>query len=331
MKVMAIGTVMVDVMSVGLAAVAQPGEVVYTTVDTEIGGHPIDVAIDLIRLGHDPDSVAVVAAVGTGLFGNHARGIMADYGMRTFLQDVDSVDTGRNLVLSVMGEDRRFHLDPGANWWLEADHVISAASSWEPDFVTIRPGYTGIDLALEEIVGAMREACVLLDMMQPHPDRSPGYLDGALQHVDVIHCNRNEAMINARTSTLEDAVEWFLGEGPRLVLITDGDGGATAYTSDWQVAQGPFDVDVVDATGCGDAFCAGVIEWFERVGIDDLRSLDPGRLGELLLHAQAAGATAASAAGCTAGVSGSLRDRIIERQGAKIMADTEETSRARRK
>lgn len=331
MKVMAIGTVMVDVMSVGLSAIAQPGEVVYTSVDTEIGGHPIDVAIDLIRLGKDPESVAVVAAVGKGLFGTHVRGIMADHGMHTFLQDVDSIDTGRNLVLSVTGEDRRFHLDPGANWWLETEHVVSAVGSWEPDFVTIRPGYTGIDLALEEIVSPLRDVCVMLDLMQPHPERSPGYLDGALPFVDVIHCNQNEAMINARTSNLDDAVERLLGAGARLVLITDGAGGATAYTSAWEVAQPPFQVEVVDATGCGDAFCAGVIEWLEGIGTEVLGALDPDQLGDLLLHAQGAGATAASAAGCIAGVSGSLRDRMIDEQGPRITSNTRTAPRARSK
>lgn len=329
MKVMAIGTVMVDVMAVGLSAIAEPGEVVYTSVDTDIGGHPIDVAIDLIRLGKDPATVAVAAAVGPGLFGAYVRTIMAEYGMRTYLQEVASADTGRNLVLSVLGEDRRFHLDPGANWSLDAAHVASAVSSWEPDFLTVRPGYSGIDLALEELLSPLEGVGVMLDLMQPHPARPPDFIDQALPHVDVVHCNHREALINARTWNLHEAVERFIQAGVRLVLITDGAGGARAFTSSWEVAQDPFQVEVVDATGCGDAFCAGAIEWLEGAGTEALDVLAPEQLIDLLLLAQSSAATAASAAGCIAGVNGSLRERMIAEQGSGLAAHTSVTPRER--
>ncbi len=329
MRVMAVGTIMVDVMAVGLPAIAEPGDVVYTSVDTDIGGHPIDVAIDLIRLGRDPATVAVVAAVGSGLFGDHVRRVMSDYGMPTFLQEVESADTGRNLVLSVQGEDRRFHLDPGANWHLETAHVASALESWAPDFLTIRPGYSGIDLAVGELLSSLEDVCVMLDLMQPHPARAPHYLDDALSYVDVIHCNRREALINAGTSNLHDAVERFLGAGVRLVLVTDGAGGAHAYTPTWAVSQGPFQMEVVDATGCGDAFCAGAIEWLEGPGVDGLEDLTPEQLTDLLLLAQGSGVTAASAPGCIAGVSGSLRRRMIAEQGPSLTDQTSVAPRER--
>lgn len=331
MKVMAIGTVMVDLMAVGLAAIAKPGEVVYTSVDTQIGGHPIDVAIDLIRLGKDPATVAIAAAVGTGPFADYVRKVMAGYGMRTYLQHVQSADTGRNLVLSVLGEDRRFHLDPGANWSLDPAHVASALASWDPDLLTIRPGYTGIDLALVELLSPLEDVCVMLDLMEPHPVRPPDYIGGALPHVDIIHCNQREALINAGTSNLDDAVESFLRAGVRLVLVTDGPRGARAYTSEWEVAQGRFELDVVDPTGCGDAFCAGSIEWLEGVGTEELDALTPEQLSDLLLLAQGSGATAASAAGCIAGVSESLRDRLIAEQGSRLTTQTTVASRERRR
>ena len=151
MKVLATGTVMVDVMAVGLPAIAAPGEVVYTEVDTHIGGHPIDVALDLVQLGKNPNTVATALAIGNGPFGDFVRGVIEPYGTEQFLQDVTTTDTGRNLVLSVAGEDRRFHLDPGANWDLTAEHVISAIGEFEPDLFTLRPGYCGIDLGLPAV------------------------------------------------------------------------------------------------------------------------------------------------------------------------------------
>ncbi len=323
MRVLAIGTVMVDVMAVGLPSVAGPGEVIYTTVETHIGGHPIDVAIDLVKLGKAPDSVAVAAAIGHGPYGSFVREVIDGYEIPTFLQDVPHEDTGRNLVLEVVGQDRRFHLDPGANWLLDADHVAGALASWQPDFVTLRPGYSGIDLALVGLLSPIEDTVVLLDIMQPHPDRPPGFIREALLHVDIVHCNEREALINTGALTLESAVEEFLRAGVRLVLVTGGHQGARAFTQRWTVTQPGFLVDTVDATGCGDAFCAGVILYFEKVGLASFGELEPGQLTELLILAQAVGASAATAAGCVEGVAAETVEAILADQGNAVRTATQ--------
>ncbi len=327
MRVLAVGTIMVDVMAVGLPKVAEPGEVLYTSVDTRIGGHPIDVAIDLVELGHPLDSVAVVAAVGTGLFGSFVREVIDRYQIHTFLQEVEEEDTGRNLVLEVAGQDRRFHLDPGANRLLEAGHVSAAIGTWQPDLVTVRPGYTGIDLTLGDILAPLRDVVVMLDIMQPRPDRPAGYLLQVLPHVDLVHCNRREALINTGADTLEEAVDAFLGSGVSLVLVTGGEQGAEAFTKTRRVAQPGFRVDAVDATGCGDAFCAGVIGYLHEHEPPALEDLGADDLTELLLHAQAVGASAATAVGCVEGVSRDGVASILAGQSNTVRNATRESER----
>ncbi len=327
MRTLAVGTIMVDILAVGLDAVASPGEVVYTTVDTRLGGHPIDVAIDLVDLGRSPDSVAVAAAVGRGPFGSFVRDALAPYGFRTYLQDVEEEDTGRNMVLEVTGEDRRFHLDPGANWWLRSDHVMAAIDEWRPDLLTVRPGYSGIDLHLAEILAPLTDVVVMLDLMKPHPDRPVDYVSPALRLADIVHCNEREALINTGATTLDEAVKVFLDAGVRLVLVTSGEQGAHAFAEGRRVSQAPFEVDTVDATGCGDAFCAGVVDYLREQPAPHLDGLGVDELTELLVRAQAVGASAATAVGCVGGVSASkvgsllaeqgdsVRERTIEREG----------------
>jgi sugar/nucleoside kinase (ribokinase family) len=313
---------MVDVMAVGLPAVAGPGEVIYTPVAAHIGGHPVDVAIDLVRLGRDPDTVAVVAAVGEGPFGSFVRQVIAGYGFHTFLQDVGGEDTGRNIVLEIAGEDRRFHLDPGANMALSAEHVASSVAAFQPEVVTLRPGYTGIDLALQDILSPLDDTVVFLDIMEPHPRRPPGFIRSALGHVDLLHCNEREALINTGAATLQAAIEEFVGAGVRLVLVTDGEQGARAFTRGWEVTQRAFRVETIDATGCGDAFCAGVLRYLDDNDPLALDELGPGELTELLLYAQAVGASAATATGCVEGVSGETAQRIFAEQGEALRQTT---------
>jgi sugar/nucleoside kinase (ribokinase family) len=331
MRVLATGTVMVDVMAVGLPAVAEPGEVIYTAVESHIGGHPVDVAIDLVRLGKDPESVAVAAAVGKGPFGSFVRSVMDGYNIQTFLQDVTTTDTGRNLVLAVAGEDRRFHLDPGANWELSAAHVASAVATFKPDLLTLRPGYSGIDLDLHEVLDPLDGTLIMLDIMQPHPERPAGFIRSIMPNVDVLHCNEREALINTAASTLEEAVDAFLSAGVKVVLVTGGEHGASGFTGRWQVSQEGFHVDTVDATGCGDAFCAGVILYLEEANPPELEDLEPQHLTELLISAQATGAAAATAAGCVAGVSSGARDQILAGQSEAILRTTQTTNRQGRR
>lgn len=331
MRVLAAGTVMVDVMAVGLPAVAAPGEVIYTSVAIHIGGHPIDVAIDLVKLGRPPDSVAVTAAVGEGPFGSFVRQVIAAYGIPTFLQDVPGEDTGRNLVLEVAGEDRRFHLDPGVNMMLSPHHVAAAIAGWKPDLLTLRPGYTGIDLVLGDLLAPLDNTVVLLDIMQPHPDRPPGFIRGALGRVDILHANEREALVTTGAPTIDAAVAEYLGAGVKLVLVTDGEHGARAFTHGWEIAQGGFRVEAIDTTGCGDAFCAGVIHHLDERGLSPLDDPGPDELTELLLYAQAVGASAATAIGCIEGVSAVTTGGILTDQGEAVRQTTRSTQRQGRK
>jgi sugar/nucleoside kinase (ribokinase family) len=327
-RVMAVGTVMVDVLAVGLPHIAEPGRVVYSPreIESHIGGHPVDVAIDLAELGYPAQSIGLVAAVGEGMYGSYVSGVIERYGFQTFLQRVTSRDTGKNLVLEVEGEDRRFHLDPGANWFLDPAHVSDALKRFGPEVLTLRPGYTGIDFHLEQLLADLDGVLVLLDVMQPHPSRPVDLVMPALPFVDIVHCNRDEAMTVTGAPTVEAAVTSLLDRGPQAVLLTSGASGAQAITTAHRVTQPAFQVDVVDATGCGDAFCAGVIEWLAGFGSTPTRStlgaLTPNDLAEMLAYAQAVGASAATETGCVEGVSRRLVDGLRASQGPRVRADT---------
>ncbi len=326
MKVMSVGTINVDILAVDLPEVAAPGRVVYAPreIEARIAGHPIDVAIALAKLGAGRDEVAVVAAIGDGIYGQHVRSVMDGYELTTFLQSVTDRDTGKNIVLEVTGEDRRFHIDPGANWLLDPGHVIDALGTWQPDVVTLRPGYTGIDLALDDVLSPVQDALVLLDIMQPHPSRPADYLDAALRHANIVHCNEIEAQVATGAATVDEAVAGFFSHGVDLAIITAGGKGVAAYSPTHRITQRAFVVDVVDVTGSGDAFCAGFIHGLGRWGNGtDPADVSPEQISKMLLSGQAVGASAATAVGCVEGISASLIERIIAEQGDELLESTE--------
>ncbi len=333
-RILTAGTVMVDVLAVGLPAVAEPGAVIYTPreIETRIGGHPIDVAIDLIKLGMDPAEVGVVAALGVGPYAAFARDVMQRYQVTAYLQEVPDHDTGRNLVLEVAGEDRRFHIDPGANWLLEPGHLAGVLTGSQPQVLSVRPGYSGIDLGLAGLLAPLGDTLVLLDVMEPHPARPPDFLVPVFGHVDVVHCNPREAQAVTGTATVEQAVDEFLRHGVRLVLVTEGAKGARAITPALEVVQPGYRVEAVDATGCGDAFCAGVIYHLAQqhpvVSVESVQSPSPDELARLLSMAQAVGAAAATEPGCVEGVSQHLVARLRAEQEEGVLAATDTRRRS---
>jgi sugar/nucleoside kinase (ribokinase family) len=319
---------MVDVLAVGIPHVAEPGHVVYTPnqIEALIGGHPIDVAIDLAEMGIPARSIGLVAAIGDGIYGTYVDGVIGGYDFVTHLQRVSSRDTGTNIVLEVTGEDRRFHIDPGANWELSPGFVAGAIAGFEPQILTVRPGYTGIDRHLAELLEPLDETLVLLDVMQPHPSRPVDLVIPALQHVDLVHCNQREALTVTGVADVDEAMGVFFEHGVGMVLLTAGEHGASVITPDQVVDQRGFEVDAVDATGCGDAFCAGIIEYLLRSGSPPTRGildgLGPEDLAAMLARGQAVGASAATKPGCVEGVSKQTVDRIWSQQGELVLEST---------
>ena len=328
-RVMAVGTVMVDVLAVGLPHVAEPGQVVYTPneIETFIGGHPIDVAIDLAAMGIPAPSIALVAAIGEGIYGSYVDEVIDGYDFETHLQRVPSRDTGKNIVLEVAGEDRRFHIDPGANWDLSPRFVADAIAGFAPQILTIRPGYTGIDRHVAELLAPLDETLVLLDVMQPHPSHPVDLVISALQYVDLVHCNEREAVTVTGAASLDAAMGVFFDHGVGMVLVTSGEHGASVVTSAHVISQHGFEVDAVDGTGCGDAFCAGIIEFLirsesppTRDTLDGMGSQDQAMM---LARGQTVGASAATKPGCVEGVSKQTVDAIWSLQGESVLESTD--------
>jgi len=316
LQLLACGAINADILAVEAEKIAGHGDVVYLNrpINCYIGGFPIDVVIDLIKLGVDPSTLGVIAALGSGLFGKYVREIINSYRPETFLQEIEHVDTGKNIIFELTGEDRRFHIDPGANWFLDKDYVLDHLKKLSPAYFCVRPGYTGIDLFMEEILSLAKkqEAFVFLDIMKPHPLRPKQYILPSLAHVDLLHCNEAEAMVNTGKNSPEAAVQDLLDRKAKAVLLTKGDKGASLICSSFAVHQQGFKVKAVDATGCGDAFCAGILyKLMEYKQNKDIRNLPAGKINEMLSFAQAVGASAATAAGCVEGVSRLFVDELI--------------------
>ena len=78
-----------------------------------------------------------------------------------------------------------------------------------------------------------------------------------LSYVDILLPNKMGAMTLTQKSTPLEAAKEFLQLGVNTVVTTLGQNGALAVTKDTIIESPAFEIQPVDATGAGDAFCGG--------------------------------------------------------------------------
>jgi sugar/nucleoside kinase (ribokinase family) len=265
MAVVTLGAHILDVLArPGDDAQDGPGPVVVDEIRVTAAGAAAGTAVALARLGND---VVSVGAIGDDDLGDLLVAIMTRNGVdvrglvrRTAAQTAASV-----LCVPPDGHGGRsrppLHA-PGANLTLTAGAVgpglLGAATLVHLGGPDVTVGLN--DPAFFAMLAAARESgtVVTMDPLSTLPDLL-GDAAAFLPYVD--HFLPNEAQAAAMTGEQdpEKAAEALLARGPATVIVTlGGDGSLVATRRDVRRVPAP-PVEVVDTTGCGDAYSAGFI------------------------------------------------------------------------
>ena len=330
-RVLSWGTFMCDIIAAGLDRVAEPGVIEYLAqpIAMRLGGHPVDLAIDLAKIGVAPSEIGVVSTIGSDVFGDFLLQQIAPYGFDAFVERVEG-GTGKTLILSVKGQDRLCHLDPAACMHMSLEHLEDTLRRTAPEFFTFRPGYTNLDTCMAGLLGRLRQgplkdAFLLLDLCAPYRKPWSYYLE-LLPHVDAVHGNHKEIIRASGEDAFARAIDKILSLGPQAVLLTKEADGAEIVTRRCRIAQPAFDIRFVEPSGCGDAFCAGVIHRLMQAGKPFI-ALSTEELTESLLWGQALGAAAATEVGCVAGVTRAKVQELLTNQQTRVLQQTTVESR----
>jgi len=315
------GIAVVDLIASGLARVARPGELAFCSVRPSIGGHACNVSADLVRLGLPGARLRAVFPAGRDAFGEFLAGRLREQGVRAEPVRVAGVPTSLDLILVAKGEDRRYHCDPGANVALTAAPVLALLERHRPQvYYAGGVGLLGrFDADLARVLARARRlgALTFVDVVSPYR-KGWAFLRRALPQTDVFHCNGDEAAALVGETDPARAASAIRGLGAKTVLVTGGGAGAVAALAAGPVLRVPaFKVRVVDPTGAGDAFSAGVIlklHALRRRGtkVEDL-SADHWR--EILIYASACGAVCTTGVGTTTAVASGAVGALVRRQG----------------
>ncbi|NSW76860.1 MAG: histidine kinase [Candidatus Atribacteria bacterium] len=233
------------------------------------GGAPANVAVGLAKLGIE---TYFIGKVGRDAFGEFLRDTLVKNGVDTrFLTSTEKAKTTLAFVsLTREGErDFVFYRDPGADMLLDQSDIEEEG---------FRKGgvfhFGSITMTHEPACSATLRALSLAEkygcLISFDPNLRPALwksleearfrmLQGA-EKAHVLKVNEEEAMFLADRSSLEEALDFLVKKFPQtLVAVTLGKNGCLLARGKTRVRAQGFTVNVVDTTGAGDGFVAGLL------------------------------------------------------------------------
>ena len=274
--VVVLGDVVTDVVAV-LSGEPAPGSDRQASITTRGGGAGGNVAAHLALLGRP---VTLVGCIGGDPAGAGLADELAADGVRLALRTHPGAPTGTVICLVEPGGQRSMLSDRGANLALTADDVVVPG----PGGHLYVSGYTLLDprprpAGLAALRAAGGAGCTIsVDPASTEPLRRTGvsrFLDDTAG-ATLLLPNEDEARLLAGTEDVERAAR-ALAERYPIVAVKLGADGALWVSGDVLVHRPAHPATVVDTTGAGDAFAAGLLAaWLTTPGIEAAAALDAG-------------------------------------------------------
>lgn len=271
------------------------------------GGAPANVAIGLARLGID---VGFVGRVGDDSFGAQLLDLLQAEGVDTVhCLRVAGVQTTIALAAALSPVQQEFILFRGADILLRPEHLdrdyLTEAKVLVCGSVTLSAD--GCDAMIQAVRWARNDGVIVAFDVNYRPAVwssdaiAREKIMTAMGFVDVVKLNKAELLLLSGTGDLQRGSRRILGFGVKLCLITLGSDGAYFDNGSVRGHVHGFDTEVIDTTGCGDAFLSAFIGGL--VASDaQLKELTEARLHELIQIANASGALNASRRGAIPGL-----------------------------
>ena len=224
----------------------------------DFGGKGSNQAVGCARLGAE---TSFIAKLGQDNFAKMALDLYRAEGIDTsYIRRTNRAPTGVGFIMVEADSGHNsIVLDPGANDLLEAEEVTASTSAMENAAVVM----TQLEIPVEaaEAAMALGRKSGAITVLNPAPVRL--LPPSVFQNTDVLTPNETEAKVlvglapDAAVQPEQLATE-LVKQGAKQVVITLGERGALVVTASSSTLIPAFRMQVVDTTGAGDAFNAGL-------------------------------------------------------------------------
>ncbi|MFF7277739.1 PfkB family carbohydrate kinase [Streptomyces griseorubiginosus] len=215
-------------------------------------------ALTLAKLGA---SVRTAGAIGTDPTGDLLVQLLRTAGIDTELlvRRRDTSTSASVLPIRPNGDRPSLHL-LGANITYGLDDVPWDAVAEASHLHLGGPELIGADVGARILAHAKDHGVVTsVDLLAPGFLGTFDQIEPLLPYVDFLLPNDDQVLGFSEEDDLVTGARKFLAGGVGLVAVTRGGEGALLVTAEGTETVPAFDVEVVDTTGCGDAFSAGFL------------------------------------------------------------------------
>ncbi|RJS46710.1 carbohydrate kinase family protein [Nocardioides cavernaquae] len=254
-----------------------------------VGGSPLNVAIGLSRLGMRVD---LQTQIGADHHGTLIEQHLAADGVALVAGSVSEQPT--STAVATIGDDGSATYEFDISWALSAaDGLMPTVAHTGSIAAVVEPGAS----AVRNAIRALRATATVSYDPNVRPqlmgDRSDACrrIESLVALADVVKVSSEDlAWLHPDVEPSAVARRW-VGLGAALVVITDGESGATALTQYVTVEVPARRTDVVDTIGAGDSFMAGLLAALDDAGLLGrnnevrLRAIDASVLRDVLAFA----------------------------------------------
>lgn len=262
------------------------------------GGAPANAAVAAARLGAQS---GFIGKVGEDIFGRYLEGVLKQEGVDTRGMRFDT-QARTTLVFIAMPDVNTaefiFYRNPGADMLLSPEELDTALLQ-----ETQCLHFGSLSLIDEPIRSATLRAIEIARAAGAMISFDVNYRPALWQsqeaarlriletipQVDLVKVNDTELALLTGSDDLDPASRSLLRKGPKLCVVTLGAKGSFFQTGQDSEFIPGYEVETVDATGCGDAFIASLLFQLVKDG-KMLADLSPARLSGALNYANAVGA-----------------------------------------
>ncbi|WP_134739813.1 sugar kinase [Nocardioides sp. 503] len=267
MRVATVGVHVLDTHVIGVESIPQgsDGQLVET-IRWSPAGTAGGTAVVLARLGAE---VVSFGALGTDTIGDTLLALLGREGVDVSgLVRKDGHQTSSSVIPVRPDGDRPAWHCIGANGAFTLDDLDLAALDGITHLHLGGPEFLGGEAAGQLLAHARSlGATTSLDVLAPGDPDMLAWIADALPHTDYLLPNDEQVLGFTGATDLAEGARALVAAGAGCVAVTQGAQGALVVTADDVVEVAAYPVEVVDTTGCGDAFSAGFLRGL-ALGLD---------------------------------------------------------------
>lgn len=261
------GETIVDIICRPVSSISLSGDYTFPEqITLKTGGDALNNTIDLATIGN---SVAYSGRISTDMCGEFIYKTCVEAGVD--MSRVVRTNTPQSLTVILMDEKRNRSIlchNANSKEYCLGDFpfdLLSEIKILQLSSTFHMLGFDG-ELGAVEVLRRAKEAGVItsMDITHDHYNRWDKVIHPCYPYLDYFLPSEEQSALVSGEKNVEKMADYYLNNGVRNVIIKLGSKGSFFKNKDIAFYAGCHDVDVVDATGAGDAFVAGFLSGVVR-------------------------------------------------------------------